>query len=130
MKLVTRHHNRLANRSGIVLVTVIILSITMALVAVSLMKMNSGQVLSQRSIVDSIQAEQIAIGRYYQYLQRRQEGCSSCANPGDCTSCTIPNEVLQDEAGNQQTFTVTMQDLGNAGTQMNDTRNIAVVVNF
>ena len=63
------------NESGIILATVIIISLVLSLVAVSLMQINVSQFKTGRSVVDSIKAEQLSVGKFYQYQQRRIESC-------------------------------------------------------
>ena len=96
------------NQSGVILVTVILLTIVLAIVAISIMSLRVSQVSSGMSVVDSIKAEQVAAGAFYQYHQQQVDGCSSCPTPGNCTSCPLTTS----ESLDGKTYTVTIQNQG------------------
>ena len=113
------------NRSGVILVTVILLTIVLAIVAISIMSLRVSQVTSGVSVVDSIKAEQVAVGAFYQYHQQKVDGCSLCPTPGNCSSCPIaPSESL-----NGKTYTVTIQNEG-AAPQANNAEQIKANIEY
>lgn len=62
------------NESGVILVTVIVLTFILAIVAIGIMSLNVSQVKTATSVVDAIKAEQLATGIFYQDYQRRIDG--------------------------------------------------------
>ena len=113
------------NQSGVILVTVILLTMILSIVAISIMSLRVSQVTSSASVVDSIKAEQLAIGKFYQYHQQQVDQCSSCPTPENCASCPIqPTETL-----NNKTYTITIQNQG-AIAQANDTSKIKADITY
>ncbi len=66
--------SRLKNESGVILVTVIILVMVLSIVAIGIMSLNVSQIKTSTSVVQTIQAEQLATGLFYQDYQRRAQG--------------------------------------------------------
>ncbi len=118
--------NKMRNdQSGVILVTVILLTMVLSIVAISIMSLRVSQVSSSASVVDSIKAEQLAIGKFYQYHQQQVDQCSSCPVPGDCSSCPLqPTETL-----NSKTYTITIQNQG-AIAQANNTNKIEADITY
>ncbi len=81
------------NESGVILVTVIVLTIVLSIVAIGIMSLNVSQVKTASSVVDTVRAEQLATGLFYQDYQRRVDGGGS----------TLPSSI--DIGG--KTYTIT-----------------------
>ncbi len=71
------------NESGVILVTVIVLTIVLSIVAIGILSLNVSQVKTASSVVDTVRAEQLATGLFYQDYQRRVDG-----------SATIPSSPI------------------------------------
>lgn len=63
-----------SEESGVILVTVILLTIALSIVAIGIMSITISQVKSGTSVVDTIKAEQLATGRFYQHHQAILDG--------------------------------------------------------
>ncbi len=64
----------LKNESGVILVTTVILTIVLSIVAIGIMSLNVSQIKTASSVVDTIRAEELATGIFYQDYQRRVDG--------------------------------------------------------
>ena len=64
------------DNSGVIMITVLVLVLVMTVVAIGILGVNISQVSTSQSVVDTIKAEQIAIGAFYQYHQQQVEGLS------------------------------------------------------
>jgi len=91
--------NRLHNESGVVLVTVIILTIVLSIVVIGIMSLNISQVTTGRSVVDTVVAEQLATGLFYQNYQQKFEGKG-----------TTPGTVVLQTPYGQKTYTIQRTD--------------------
>ena len=120
-------HKTLCNQSGFILATVILFILILTVVAISIMSLNVSQTTSGQSVVDTIKAEQLAIGAFYQHHQLRMKNCPNppCTTAGDCTTCS-PNPTPLDF----KTFNIVVNDGGVVGSNLNDTRNIDVDVYY
>lgn len=112
-----RYLKKLNNESGVILITVILLSIVMAAVAVGIMSLNVSQTTSSRSVVEAIQAEQIALGCYAQYYSGQTQ------NPPVTPPCQLPADL-------QAQFAITVTDNTAPGTGPNGTDPIIVQVDY
>ncbi len=74
MKKTMRKASFLNNETGIILVTVIVLTIVLSIVAVGIMSLNVSQIKTSSSVVDTVRAEELATGLFYQDYQRRIDG--------------------------------------------------------
>ena len=89
---------KLNNNSGVIMVTIILLTIVLSVTALGIMSANISQVKSTQSVIEEIKAEQLASGAFYVYQQHLNEGCVNCTNQ-DCSLCpTIPTETLDEKA--------------------------------
>ncbi len=100
------------NESGIILLTVVMVSIVLAIIAVAVMSTSVSQVKTGETVVDSIRAEELAKGIFFQYQQGEISGGHN-----------IPSVVVID--GRQ--YSVTVDNLGHSGP--NETDEIRVQVN-
>lgn len=85
------------NNRGVVLVTVIIAVIILAVISVGIMSLNVSQVTTGSSVVETIQAEQLATGIFYQDYQRKIDGTGSTPTSvtvGSKTYSIIRNETV------------------------------------
>ena len=69
---------RISNDEGVILLTVIMLTIVLSIVAIGIMSVNVSQVKTGQSVVDSIKAEQLAMGVFYLCHQSLSEGAATC----------------------------------------------------
>lgn len=97
---------------------VLVIVLTMSVVAIGIMSFNVSQVTSSQSVVDSIKAEQLAIGAFYQYHQQVTE-------TGNPTPGAPTQEILDGKA-----YTITVSNLGPSVVTPNSTSQIEVQVNF
>lgn len=65
---------KLKNESGVILVTVIIVTMILSVVTIGLMSLSRSQVTTASSVVSTIQAEMLATGLFYQDYQNRIDG--------------------------------------------------------
>ena len=65
---------KMSSDEGVILLTVIMLTIVLSIVAIGIMSVNVSQVRTGQSIVDSIKAEQLAMGVFYLCHQALSEG--------------------------------------------------------
>lgn len=78
---------------GIALLTVLILSMVMAILAVGLASLNSSQFISDESQVDRIQAEQLLKGaHWYSFMSQITNGESSTPPPEELDGITFQIE--------------------------------------
>ena len=103
------------DNSGVIMVTVLVLVLVMSVVAIGILGVNISQVSTSQSVVDTIKAEQLAMGAFYQYHQRRIEGLVTNSSP-------IPISL------DGKTYTVGVENQGNLGP--NNANQIEVTVNF
>ena len=111
----------LRNNSGIILITVILLTIVLTIVAIGMMSINVSQVTSAQSVIDSIKAEQLATGVFFQRHQLQAEGCPNppCTTAGDCSTCPAPAAETLDGKTFAPTITIqspTSPACGGTGT--------------
>lgn len=104
----------LTKESGVILVTVVVLIIILSIVAIGIMSLNVSQIKTSASVVDSVVAEQLATGVFYQDYQRRIDG----------TGSTPTNEVI----GNK-TFTISRGADVN-GTGPNSTNQVQINITY
>ena len=70
----------LTNESGVVLVTVVIMTLVMTILAISLISANVGQTLSAQHQIERIKAEQLAKGSFwYNYMSLATTGSGATA---------------------------------------------------
>ncbi len=62
------------NDKGVIFVTVLIISIVLAVVVVGVMSLLVTHQKSGQDVVDQIKSEQLAIGEFYRYHQAQMEG--------------------------------------------------------
>jgi hypothetical protein len=62
------------NNSGVALLTVIITIMILSVIAVSVMSINMSQVASIQSMIDTLKAEQLAVGTFFKYHQAQLDG--------------------------------------------------------
>src|SRR3990167_7411999 len=62
------------DNSGVIMITVLVLILVMTVVAIGILGVNISQVSTSQSVVDTIRAEQLAIGVFYQYHQQQIDG--------------------------------------------------------
>ena len=72
-----RMPRNLKNESGVILITVIVLIMILSIVAIGVMSLNVSQIKTASSVVDTIKAEVLATGLFYQDYQRRIDGSGS-----------------------------------------------------
>ena len=65
--------NMLKNRSGTVLVVVIMLTMMLSIIIIGILSLNVSQVRSSQSVIDELKAEYLAKGFFYQFHQQRAE---------------------------------------------------------
>ena len=102
------------DNSGVIMITVLVLVLVLTVVAIGILGVNISQVSTSQSVVDSIKAEQLAIGAFYQYHQQQIDG-----NGTTPTSETMDNK----------TFSISINAAG-AGSGPNNTNPIQVSVNY
>ena len=107
------------DNSGVVMITVLVLVLIMTVVAIGILGINISQVSTSQSVVDSIKAEQLAIGAFYQYHQQQIEAGDGSGGGGGSSS----QETLDGK-----TFQIGIDNLGSGGP--NNTDQIEVTVNF
>ena len=112
----------LDNEKGIILATVIIISMVMSIVAIGLISINASQESTGQTVIDTIKAEQLSVGAFFYYHQLQMEGCPNppCGTAGDCTTCPLPDEPLD------KTFSVTTVEPGTTGPNDVDTVQITI----
>ena len=88
------------NESGVILVTVILLTIVLSIVAIGIMSLNVSQVQTASTVVDSVTAEQLATGLFYQNYQQKFDGVGNTP-----TNMTIGTK----------TYTITHSETPNSG---------------
>jgi hypothetical protein len=71
---VKKTSSSIKNESGVILVTVVVLTIILLIVAIGIMSLNVSQVKTAASVIDTIKAEQLATGIFYQDYQSRVDG--------------------------------------------------------
>ena len=101
------------DNSGVIMVTVLVMVLIMTVVAIGILGVNISQVSTSESVVDSIRAEQLAIGAFYQYHQRQIEGVGNALNP----------EIIDNK-----TYTISMNITAGAG--LNGTDKVEVKVDY
>ena len=101
------------DNSGVIMVTVLVLVLVMTVVAIGILGVNISQVSTSQSVVDSIKAEQMAIGAFYQYHQQQIDG----------TGTSPTQEVLDGK-----TYLISVQNKGAIGP--NNTNQIEVSINL
>ncbi|MCK5214719.1 MAG: hypothetical protein KAR05_05145 [Candidatus Omnitrophica bacterium] len=113
------------NEKGIILATVIIISMIMSIVAIGLISINASQGSTGQTVIDTIKAEQLSEGAFFYYHQLQMEGCPNppCGTAGDCTTCPLP-----DEAPDGKTFSVTIVEPGTTGP--NDVDTVQIIINY
>lgn len=111
------------NKAGIVLLIVIFVTITLSIVAAGIISLNVSQVTSSRSVVDTIQAEQLAIGAYYQYHQRQMEG------EGSASGSETFSQTYSDGTTGDKTFNLIIQEEVE-DTGPNETKKIDTVIEY
>ena len=84
------------NNKGILLLTVILLTVILSMVAISVMSVNVSQVKSSQSIVDSIKADQMAMGVFYLcHQQLTEDPTASCPEPSmDLDGKTFSSDIV------------------------------------
>ncbi|MCK5580371.1 MAG: hypothetical protein KAJ18_03770 [Candidatus Omnitrophica bacterium] len=102
------------DKSGIILVTVILMSIILSIVAIGIMSTYVSQVKSTSSVIQDIKAEQLATGLFYQYHQQQLDG-----------NGTSPASVTMDG----RTYSISLTNTNPGGTP-NSTNLINVVVSY
>ncbi len=109
-------HRRLKNESGIILVTVIILIMILSIVAIGVLSLNVSQLKTSSSVVDTIKAEQLATGLFYQDYQRRLDGTG-----------TIPASPITIDG---KAYTITRDADTAAGPNYNDTQRVRINITY
>ncbi len=100
----------LKNESGVILVTVIVLVIVLSIVAIGIMSLNVSQIKTASRVVDTIRAEELATGLFYQDYQRRVDGVGTSPGYVDIGSKRYTVTRASDTiAGNAQNFTNQVQ---------------------
>jgi Tfp pilus assembly protein PilX len=105
------------NNQGVILLTVIMLTMVLSIVAISIMSIHTSQVTTSIKVIDTIKAEQLAQGVFYQYHQRVVDG----------TGSTPTSEIMDG-----RTFAVTLNsEVGGVGqTGPNSTSTVSVNINY
>ncbi len=105
---------RLQNKSGVVLITVVILTFIMAILAVAMMSINVNQALLHQHQIERIKAEQFAEGAFwYNFANLSTSGVQA-----------VPSSVTLDG----KVYNVTMNST--AGNGPNNTNSYNVRVNY
>jgi hypothetical protein len=69
------------NNSGVILVTVLMLTFVLSIVVLGILGLYVSQVKSSQSVVDKIKAEQLAVGTAYRTYQCKEWQCPLGENP-------------------------------------------------
>jgi len=101
------------NESGVILLTVVMISLVLAVVAVGVMSTSVSTVKTGEEVVDAIRVEELAKGIFYQYQQGEISGIHN-----------IPSTIEIDG----KEYSVYVQNRGNIGTP-NDTDEIRIYIN-
>lgn len=104
----------LKNESGVILVTVILLIIVLSIVSIGVMSLNVSQIKTATSVVDTVKAEELATGVFYQDYQRRIDGVG-----------TTPTNIIVGTT----TYTITRDTDGN-GNGPNSTNQIRINITY
>jgi Tfp pilus assembly protein PilX len=103
------------NNQGVILLTVIMLIMVLSIVAVSIMSIHTSQVTTSVKVVDTIKAEELAQGVFYQYHQQKLDG----------TGSTPSSETMDG-----RTFAVTVNAEAGLFTGPNSTGTVSVNINY
>lgn len=106
---------RIKNESGVILVTVVILIIILSIVTIGIMSLNVSQVKTAASVVDTITAEQLATGIFYQDYQRRIDGQG-----------TLPSNMII----GKKTYTITRTTDVVTGNSTNNTNQVQFDITY
>jgi len=101
------------NESGVILLTVVMVSLVLTVIAVGVMSTSVSQVKTSETVVDTIRVEELAKGIFYQYQQGEISGQHN-----------IPSTIEIDG----KDYSVVVQNRGNIGTP-NDTDEIRIYIN-
>lgn len=105
------------NKSGVILVTVVILTIILSIVTIGIMSLNVSQVKTASSVVDTIKTEQLATGLFYQDYQRRIDGLGETSRP---TNIIVGSKI----------YTITRTTDINGGVNNNNTNQIQFNITY
>ena len=107
-KSASLYFKRLQNKSGIVLVAIIVVTLVMSILAIGIMSTNLNQAFSSKTQVDRIRAEELAKGAFwFNFTSLRDLG----------TSAVPPTETID---GITYTFNRTSTGVGPNGTTPQD----------
>ena len=113
------------NNSGVVLLTVLAMSVALAVFAVSILSVNISQATSSQRQIDRIKAEQVAIGQFWRNYMSRGTQSGSPLSP----SVTIPlSEVHHGTTTTPKNFTANVTDQGPSGP--GGTRRYDVIITY
>ncbi len=115
-----RRNTLLKNESGMILVTVILLVITLSVVAIGIMSLNISQASSSKSVVDSVIAEQLATGLFYQQYQQKFDGGTA----------TLSNTVVITTPDGDRTYTITRGETQGSASTPNSTNQLQINVTY
>lgn len=98
---------------GIILVTVLIITMVLSIVAIGVMSLNVSQVKTGSSVIDAIKAEQLAAGIFYQQYQQRVDQAG-----------TLPTNIILGDT------TYLINRVETSGTGPNATNSVALTITY
>jgi len=117
---------KINNNSGIILLTVIVLSIVLSIISIGIVSIHISHKRSSDSIVKNLNAEQLAISKFMEVQQIQNEGCVAaaqfCTTLGDCSTCDY-SEVIDVDGKN---YTVTVTETAGTGPLGTNTIDVSV----
>lgn len=101
---------------------VLVMTIVLSLVILSIVQMQSSQMITAQSVIDTIKSQELALGYFYQDHQRKMDQCALCPVPGDCNTCPSPQPVVLDN----KTYTPQIRVQPGTGPEGTDTVQVSI----